>query len=274
MQIKVAYTTEKTADAAVNHIKKELSGAEPKAVIYFASAQYEGASLAQNMAGAFARAVTFGCTTSGEIVSGKMLDHSLVAMALDKELVADIRVEILQDVNRDAKGAVAKAFQAFETHYKTPMSALDLEKYVGIILVDGLSGAEEKIMDQIGNRTNIHFVGGSAGDDLQFKQTQVFGNGKAHSNAAVLALIKAARPFEILKTQSFKPLKQIFTATKVNEAKREVLEFNHKPAVAVYAESLQTTPDRAAEFRMFQSQRDRALQKSQLVPTVVPPSLK
>src|SRR5690606_9482895 len=43
---------------------------------------------------------------------------------------------------------------------------------------------------------------------------------------------------EIVKTQSFKILPQTLVATKVDQAKRKVLEFNHKPAVEAYAEAL------------------------------------
>ena len=56
--------------------------------------------------------------------------------------------------------------------------------------------------------------------------------------------------FDFIKTQSFTVLDKCFTATKVNEASREVVEFNHRPAVEVYAEALETTADKAADFFM------------------------
>ena len=63
---------------------------------------------------------------------------------------------------------------------------LDILKYVGIVLTDGLSGAEEALMEKIGDRSDLFFVGGSAGDDLKFQKTQVMLEGKAYTNAAVL----------------------------------------------------------------------------------------
>jgi len=116
--------------------------------------------------------------------------------------------------------------------------------------VDGLSGTEEKVMERIGDMTNVSFIGGSAGDDLKFKQTHLFAHGKAYSNAALLALIRVGIPFDFIKTQSFKPLDKILTATKVNESAREVIEFNHKPAVEAYASAVGTSAEKAQDFFM------------------------
>ena len=105
-------------------------------------------------------------------------------------------------------------------------------------------------MDQIGDRTNVFFVGGSAGDDLAFKQTFISVNGRVYSNAAVLAVLKPARKFAILKTQSFKVLATSLTATKVDEAARTVIEFNGKPAVEAYAAALGVPVAAAADYFM------------------------
>ena len=93
-------------------------------------------------------------------------------------------------------------------------------------------------MEKLGDRTDLFFVGGSAGDDLKFVKTYVFANGKAASDAAVLVILKLKKEFEIVKTQSFKTMGKTLTATKVDEAHRQVLEFNHKPALDAYAEAL------------------------------------
>lgn len=111
------------------------------------------------------------------------------------------------------------------------------------MLVDGLTCAEEKLMDFIGNGTNVFFVGGSAGDDLQFKATYVYANGKSYTNAAVLALLKVRSGFDIIKTQSFRVLDNELVATKVDEVNRVVMEFNNKPAATAYAEALGITAD-------------------------------
>ncbi len=56
--------------------------------------------------------------------------------------------------------------------------------------MDGVSMAEEQVLDALGNHTDGCLWVGSAGDDLQFKQTRVFANGQVHTNAEVLALLR------------------------------------------------------------------------------------
>jgi len=126
------------------------------------------------------------------------------------------------------------------------MKVMDPLKYVGIILTDGLSGAEEKLMETIGDMTNVTFIGGAAGDDLKFKQTFVYANGKIYSDAAILLLIHTPRGFDVIKTQSFKILNKKLTVTKADEANRQVIEFNGKPAVDEYAKVLGVKPEEAS----------------------------
>lgn len=101
-------------------------------------------------------------------------------------------------------------------------------------------------MEAIGDRTNVVFVGGSAGDDVAFKQTHVFADGQAVSDAAVLVLMKPGVGFSILKTQSFVASESTLTATKADEATREVLEFDGRPAVEAYAEAVGLSVEQAS----------------------------
>lgn len=95
-------------------------------------------------------------------------------------------------------------------------------------------------MDLIGNRTNVFFVGGSAGDNRKFLKTYVSANGRAYSDSAVLIMLKINdnAEFGIIKTQSFKTLDKTLIANKVNEETREVIEFNNRPAICAYADAV------------------------------------
>ena len=199
MSIKATYTTEKNLDKAIAEIAGAIaSGIAPKVVIYFASSAFEPEALAAGMQKAFPSSATLGCSTAGEIASGCMLDHAIVAMRLDGNVVEDVAIAMLGDIRADARSAVEDAFASFQARTGQSMAQLDPSKFVGIILADGLAGAEEGLMDRIGDLTNITFIGGSAGDDLKFQQTYVHANGKAYSGAAVLALVKPRNGFEIL----------------------------------------------------------------------------
>ncbi len=236
MYIKTAYSTKGTSDEVIQDLKSQLGDFNPKMLIFFASVRLAPNIISQKIREAFPDTTSFGCSTSGEIVSGKMLKNSLVAMAFNENAVSDVTIEVVE--NPKNENSVKKAFNSFESHFKTPMHELAPEKYVGLIFVDGLCVAEEKLIDKIGDLTNVNFIGGSAGDDLKFEATYVYANGAAYTNAAILAVLKPEVPFTFIKTQSFRDLGKKLTVTKANEEKREVIEFNGKPAADAYAELL------------------------------------
>jgi hypothetical protein len=167
-----------------------------------------------------------------------MLNGSVVAMAMDKATVSDLSMVVLENIKE--RPDVKSAFHAFEDHFNVPLRKMDMGKYVGLILIDGLSGKEEQIMDQIGDYTDLTFIGGSAGDDLKFQATSLYANGKAFTNAALLVLPHVPKGFDFLKTQSFRVLDQKLVVTRAS-AGREVAEFNNKPAALAYAEAVGTT---------------------------------
>jgi len=243
MNIKTSYSTKDNVNDAVQDIKEQFTDIKPRMVIYFASSVFDQYNLSQQMQNAFNSAAVFGCSTAGEIVSGKMLKRSIVAMAFSSDAIEDVKVEIVENIKEGNN--VEAAFAAFGEYYGDSMAEMDFRKYVGIILVDGLSGAEERLMDRLGDLTNVTFIGGSAGDDLKFKKTFVYAGNKAYTNAALLALVKPRIGFDIIKTQSFCSTDKTFVATKVNVADREVIEFNNKPAPVVYAEAVGTSVDDA-----------------------------
>ncbi len=250
-KIKTGVSTNKAISGAVSEVKTTIGPMDIKTLVFFASSAYEPAALSRAMKDAFPDAVVFGCTTAGEIVTGKMLKGSLVAMAFSPGVITDVAISVMKGIKQGPVAPkVDEAFMSFQKHYGCTMQQLDFSQYVGMILVDGLSVAEEKIMDRIGDLTNITFIGGSAGDDLKFERTYVFADGEAYTDAAILALIKTAAGFDIIKTQSFYATGKRLIATEVDEANREVISFDNKPAVVAYAEALGTTVEDAPNHFM------------------------
>lgn len=248
MDIKIAYSTKQSVHEAVTDLQEQFGSFAPNMILFFASSTFDPDQLSHHMHRAFSPAVTFGNTTAGEIVSGHMLKNSVVAMAFNSNIMNKFKVEVVKNIQEETN--IPQAFSAFEKYFGVPMAGMNPRQYVGMILVDGMSGAEERLMDRIGDLTNIFFIGGSAGDDLRFEKTYVFANGKAYTNAAVLAVLKPEAEFDFIKTQSFCSLNKPLVATWVNEANREVIEFNDKPASQAYAEALGTSVDGASNYFM------------------------
>ena len=235
MTIQVTYTEKTDHLSAAADIASAFSALKPVAVIFFASSHYDPDGISSSMKKEFPDATVIGCSTAGEIVSGKMLKNSVVAMALESDVIAGIASDVidLQDRQSPSKVVIGLA----EKFGSKPLD-LSLDHYVGMILIDGLSCAEEQVMEKIGDLVNIPVIGGSAGDDLAFQKTWVYLDGKSYSNSAILTLIKPGCGFDIIKTQSFCGMNKKLVPTAVDEDSRKVLEFNGKPAITAYAEAI------------------------------------
>jgi len=206
---------------------------DPAIVLFFSSPAHSLADVGNALRTSFPRATVLGCTTAGEIVSGCMQSGSMVAMALPRDTVSKAEVSVVEDLKNPA--AVSAAWNSLAERMGAP---LDLSSHVGLILVDGLSGAEEAIIERLGDLTDIPFVGGSAGDDLAFRATLVSAHGRAYEHAAVLALLRAPKGYQIIKTQSFRALGKTLTATSVDESTRTVRQFDGLAAAEAYAKAL------------------------------------
>lgn len=244
MGMTIAYSTRRDAQDALRDLRQQTTAAAPAMVVYFAAAAFEPNEISRRMQQLFPGVPMFGCSSAGEIVSGKMLKNSIVMMLFDDDVIDDVCVEVIEQISTAPR--VADALKRFEAYYQTPIAEMSYQEYVGIILIDGLSLAEETVMEKLGDATNITFIGGAAADNMQFQATYVYANGRAYADAALLALIKPLVRFDVIKTQSFCPRANTLMATKVNEATREVVEFNQKPAVQAYAEALNIAPEQAA----------------------------
>jgi hypothetical protein len=236
MQIKVAYSQSDEIHDAVSQIKEQFIGLNLKVVLFFASSKFDPVKTAVAFDKVFQDTPTFGCSTAGEIISGMMLKNAVVAMALSNNIIEDLSLQIVKCVSSEKD--IDIAFKNFEKHFNVSGIEMDFTKYVGIILTDGLSCAEERIMDRIGDLTNVLFVGASAGDDLKFSKTWVYANGEAYTDTALLILFKPFVRFDFIKTQSFAQRPENLIPTLVDESSREVMEFNGMPAAQAYAKAL------------------------------------
>lgn len=199
--------------------------AQPTLVLYFHSTRFVASELAELIARVFPGTPSLGCSTAGEIATGVMLDGGLVVAAFTAEEVAQAKVQAI--VGDDVQDALVNLTNCFP--------AADFSTHVGLILMDGLSGKEESVMEALGDCTDLIFVGGSAGDDLKFAKTEVYANGRPVGGVGALALLHVPAGFELIKTQSFCTSGRTLTPTRVDSANRAVLEFDGKPAAQAYA---------------------------------------
>ena len=245
MKAKTAYSQKTDLYELTEEIKQQIGDFDTRLLVFFASPDIDPQHISRTIQDAFPGSSTMGCSTAGEITTGKMLNKSLVAMAFGPEVIDDCKLEVLTNIQTDS-GQVDAAFKNFGAYFNTPASDLSPDKYVGMVFIDGLSLQEERINERIGDLTNVSFVGGSAGDDQAFHKTYIYANGATYSDAAVLSLIRSNTSFDVLKTQSFEATDTKAVVTKAEEANRKVMEINGKPATQAYAEMIGVSEDEVA----------------------------
>ena len=121
-------------------------------------------------------------------------------------------------------------------------TGFDKEKMFGFLMIDGLSVFEELIISSIYSRFDgISIIGGGAGDDLRFANTNIYSDGRFVRNAAVFTLFETTLPFYVFNTHHLKPTEKKLVITGADPSRRIVTEINAEPAASEFARILGLT---------------------------------
>jgi hypothetical protein len=240
--IRSAFTTHMSSSGALQDLLAQLEGMEPRLIICFCGPDFDAAALSRDLRARFGDAEVVGCTSAGEFGTTGTNGRGVSLLALSERKVRRAAAAVARFDGGVAAG-MQTAVDALARDLGVSLRDADPRHYVGIVLIDGLSMAEEAVNAFLGDAAPmLSFVGGSAGDDLRFKETRVFHNGTAATGAAVLVLMESAVPFAIGKTCSFKPSGRSFKVTRADEATRTVYELDGRPVLDVYSEAVGKTP--------------------------------
>ena len=238
------FTQKNSAEEALMEIKRGIRK-KPKLVAFFASTKYDLDAIGKGLEAAFPGTTVIGCSTAGELITGRMLKDSIVALAMDEQLVSQVMVEVIPDLA--AKDGVANAFASFEKKMGRKMSALDMQKYAGVILIDGLRAAEETDhgfdRQPFGPYMDRRICRGRP----EVQGNQGFRERKSRTNAAILAIIRLDKGFDVIKTQSFSQTGKMLKATDVDEVSRTVIKFNGQPAAKAYAAAIGYSSEKVSD---------------------------
>ena len=237
----IAVSSAKNIDMAVKEILSQLNGNHScTAVIFFASICYDFPALAQKMQEVFPQSQVLGTSTSGEISTKGFSKNSLV-------------VTTISDSSTKVSGVVFDDTDQFPIVHKAKIE--EAARKAGITLhrnganrdcfaltfINGLCNAEESTLALlnavIGDREFI-IAGGSAGDDLQFKQTYVSYNGQVVSHGAAVLFFKTQKKFIIKRENIFTPSGKKLLLSDVNLETRTVNTINGQNPKRMYAQAL------------------------------------
>lgn len=203
-------------------------------VILFVSSKYDLASLENALKNVFSCPV-IGCTTSGEITSSVgYKEGGIVGVSLSSQSLF-AHPKIITPLSRFGPVEAEILAQDLRAGLKLGDN-FDPAKMFSLLLVDGLSMLEEQVVATLYNSLGgAPLIGGSAGDDLSFKETHVYCDGKFFKDAAVITLFETTLPFKAFHIQHFEPTQTRLVITESDCASRTVMEINGVPAAEEYA---------------------------------------
>ena len=241
--ITTAWTDILDAQLAVAAIGEAVSTRSVAQVVAFFSADYGVEALNDALATRFPGAGISGCTMSGGICPAGGLDRGLVVIIFPREgfrIVSAVLDAIDHlDVERTASGV-----RALRRSLDATAPDAGPGRRFALSLIDGLANAEETVVSAIAWALDgIPLVGGSAGDDLTFRETVLLHDGRIHRRAAILLLVETDFPIQIFKSDNFVPTDTKFVVTASDDQQRIVHELNAEPAAREYAMAVGLDPE-------------------------------
>lgn len=213
------------------------------AIIWYSATRHSSAELITGMSEK-APALRFsGCSTCGEVTPDGMQDHGFIAVLLPARWF-DVHVTVMENVASLGMETVARRTADARNQFLAGLGDPDDKSGMfGLNLIDGLSYSEETVTLAIDRGLNgIPLIGGSAGDDGQFKATWQVTNGQVLTGGAVLSLIRCHLPCQVFTNNNFVPTEHKLVVTEADPDFRRVSEFNAEPAAVAYAAAIGMDP--------------------------------
>jgi len=221
---------------AVREFLQAVQQPAAQAVIFFCSSRYNLNILGAELAKSF-DCPLIGCTSAGEISTRGYQEWGIVGASLSSSQLR-IHRNVISPLSRFSLTDAEKMAAAVRTNLSL-VKGLDRKRMFGLILIDGLSLIEEAIITSLySSFEGISIIGGSAGDDLEFRKTFVYDDGRFLSDAAIFSVFETTLPFLTFETQHFQPTETKIVITGADPARRIISEINGEPAAQEYARVL------------------------------------
>lgn len=223
---------------AVQELAESINQADIGLVIIFASSRFDLEALGTALNERFGPATVIGCTTAGEIGPDGYHEGSLSGVSIHRDDMI-FEVGLMASISQSELAAGQRFAHQLKEKLCQRLPTLVPEHAFAFMLVDGLCVREELISRAFyDGLSGIPLIGGSAGDDLAFKKTQVLCNGRFVSDAALLLVATTPFLFDIFKTQHFVSGNERMVVTAAIPEKRIVTEINGCPAAEEYARAV------------------------------------
>lgn len=234
-RIPKACSVETEAQGIANSLRGQL-GADPfSAIFFFASGHHNLPEIGNALSKFYPDCPVIGSTTSGVIDANGYNDDGVCAFGLPQAQFS-IETEIISPISQVDMAKWRSQTRDLIKRLDATSTTRLADHTFAFLLVDGLSLSEETVLSAIYPELgDIPLFGGSAGDDLEFKITQIYCNGVSMTDGAALVLINTTCPFTVFRTQHFVQTNRKMVITDADPLSRIVHEINASPATEEYA---------------------------------------
>ncbi|CAA0080644.1 Uncharacterised protein [Zhongshania aliphaticivorans] len=231
------------AATAAQELYQTLAMANPACVLFFCCVDYDRNELSRTLAELFGDIPVLGCTTAGEISPLGLSPGSITGFCLSADHFV-VETTILQNLatfsEQVAYDTVKSMLHRLERRAIAPVA----HNSFALSLLDGMSISEELVLSALNEAlSGIPLVGGSAGDNLHFRDTHVYYDKQFYSNAAVIILVNTLCPFTVLSGHHLVAEREKMVVTKADPEKRIAHELNAEPAALEYCRVMDISLD-------------------------------
>lgn len=232
-----------STEDAVEELLAAIAQDRMEMVLLFCSPTYDLPAVLAEIGRLAPEVRVLGCTTAGEITPAGYRQGTITGLSLSADHFAT-SVQLIEPTSFEIADGAAITKTLLAEHETRHRHRFDPSRSFALLINDGLSMQEEIIVSALGDALGeIPLVGGSAGDNLAFRETAIFLDGEVHSSASLLVLVSTDLAFRVFERQHFQALEQKMVVTRADPARRVVMEINAEPAAEEYARMIGLNPD-------------------------------
>lgn len=221
--------------AAAQEIFDAIHHPEAALSVFFCSTDYDLPTLEREMNSRFAGVPLIGCTSASEITPAGYMTGGIVGFSLLRSEFVSVAAPI-RNLRNFSMADCHRVVRDLRKELDETSEGLEPDNTFAFLMIDGLSKCEEMVLSAISSALgDIPMFGGSAGGGLSFQRSYVFENGRFHSDAAVLVLVRTRLPFTLFTNDHFVHSETKMVVTEADPASRIVSEINAEPAGREYA---------------------------------------
>ncbi|MDD4412381.1 MAG: FIST N-terminal domain-containing protein [Patescibacteria group bacterium] len=230
--------TKNSQAAGAEAIQKALltAGNEAiKLITVFTTEQYDEAAVIKGIQSVVGETPLIGCTAASVIINGKTFTDAVAVSVLRSDTL-NIALSLSENISGQSKEAgrnlainLSKQIKDEDNSQNVILMLLDASKTTGIVS-DVIDGAYEIL------GASYRFIGGGSSDNLHFKKSFQFLNGKIYQDAVVAACLTTTTSQTISLKHGWTPTSINMIVTKVDG--KVIKEIDGSPALKIYMEAL------------------------------------